>query len=297
MNRIGIVTDSTAYLSPAQIEELQVDVVSLIVNFGDESWPEASVADYRDFYDRLRQVSYLPTTSQPSMGDFLQAYDRMTGKAQSIISIHITAGISGTVQVARSAARMMPGADISVVDSGAAGIGVYMLVDAAARAAAAGWEKERILQALEYIKENRTLLFMPDSLEYLRRGGRIGGAAALLGTLLQVKPILFFNNEKNDIIDVYEKIRTKEKGLQRILAELDRAYQRSHELKTGIVYVGAEPEALALRQRVRDLYPGLEPDMCPVGPVVGAHIGPGTLGICCYPLPEDMRDIIKYRLT
>lgn len=296
MNRIGIVTDSTAYLSPAQIEELQVDVVSLIVNFGDESWPEASVTDYRDFYDKLRQVSYLPTTSQPSMGDFLQTYDRLAGKVQSIISIHITAGISGTVQVARSAARMMPGADISVVDSGAAAIGLYMLVDAAARTAAAGWEKARILQALDYIKENRTLLFMPDSLEYLRRGGRIGGAAALLGTLLQVRPLLFFNHNKNDIIDVYEKIRTREKGLQRVLAEMDRAYQQSHELKTGVVRVGAEAGGLALVQRIRDLYSGLEPDLCPVGPVVGAHIGPGTLGICCYPLKEDMRDIIKYRL-
>jgi DegV family protein with EDD domain len=295
MGKIGIVTDSVTYLTPEQIDELQVEVVSLVINFGDQSWPEASVSDYRDFYEQLRQVSYLPTTSQPSMGDFLQTYDRLAGKVSSIISIHLSAGVSGTVQVARSAARMMPGVDISVVDSGAAAIGVYMMVDAAARAVAAGWEKERVLQALEYIKENRTLLFMPDSLEYLKRGGRIGGAAAMVGTLLQVKPILYFNPDKNGIIDVYEKIRTREKGLQRILAELDRAYRQSPDLKTGVVHVGAEAEGNALLQRVRELYPELSPDLCPVGPVVGAHIGPGTLGICCYPLTSDLKEIIKYK--
>ncbi|MGD0621408.1 MAG: DegV family protein [Thermacetogeniaceae bacterium] len=295
MGKIGIVTDSVTYLTPEQIDELQVEVVSLVINFGDQSWPEASVSDYRDFYEQLRQVSYLPTTSQPSMGDFLQTYDRLAGKVSSIISIHLSAGVSGTVQVARSAARMMPGVDISVVDSGAAAIGVYMMVDAAARAVAAGWEKERVLQALEYIKENRTLLFMPDSLEYLKRGGRIGGAAAMVGTLLQVKPILYFNPGKNGTIDVYEKIRTKEKGLQRILAELDRAYRQSPDLKTGVVHVGAEAEGKALVQRVRELYPELSPDLCPVGPVVGAHIGPGTLGICCYPLTSDLKEIIKYK--
>ena len=295
MGKIGIVTDSVTYLTPEQIDELQVEVVSLVINFGDQSWPEASVSDYRDFYEQLRQVSYLPTTSQPSMGDFLQTYDRLAGKVSSIISIHLSAGVSGTVQVARSAARMMPGVDISVVDSGAAAIGVYMMVDAAARAVAAGWEKERILQTLEYIKKNRTLLFMPDSLEYLKRGGRIGGAAAMVGTLLQVKPILYFNPDKNGIIDVYEKIRTREKGLQRILAELDRAYRQSPDLKTGVVHVGAEAEGKVLLQRIRDLYPELSPDLCPVGPVVGAHIGPGTLGICCYPLTSDLKEIIKYR--
>ncbi len=295
MGKIGIVTDSVTYLTPEQIDELQVEVVSLVINFGDQSWPEASVSDYRDFYEQLRQVSYLPTTSQPSMGDFLQTYDRLAGKVSSIISIHLSAGVSGTVQVARSAARMMPGVDISVVDSGAAAIGVYMMVDAAARAVAAGWEKERILQTLEYIKKNRTLLFMPDSLEYLKRGGRIGGAAAMVGTLLQVKPILYFNPDKNGIIDVYEKIRTREKGLQRILAELDMAYRQSPDLKTGVVHVCAEAEGKVLLQRIRDLYPELAPDLCPVGPVVGAHIGPGTLGICCYPLTSDLKEIIKYR--
>ncbi len=294
MGNIGIVTDSTAYLSPEQVEELQVEVVSLILNFGDRSWPEASVSDYRDFYGELRTVPYLPTTSQPSMGDFLQTYEGLAGRVESIISIHLAEGVSGTVQVARSAARMLPGVDISVVDSGAASIGLYFQVAAASRAAAAGWEKERILRILDYIFENRTLLFMPDSLEYLRRGGRIGDAAALLGTLLQIKPILYFNKDKNNVIDVYEKIRTRERGLQRILAELAGAYRENNDLKTGVVHVGAEIEGQEFLQRIRVLYPGLSPELCPAGPVVGAHIGPGTLGLCFYPLTAELKEIIRY---
>ena len=296
MGKIGIVTDSTAYLTPGQIEELQVEVVSLIVNFGDQSWAEASVTDYRDFYEQLRQVSYLPTTSQPSMGDFLKVYERLAGKVDSIISIHISGGISGTVQSARSAARMLPGVDISVVDSGVTSLGLYMMIDAASRTAAAGWSKERVLEAVEYIREHLTLLFLPDGLEYLRRGGRIGGAAALVGTLLQVKPILYFNPGKNNIIDVYEKIRTKEKGLQRILAEVDKAYRQSPDLKVELVHVGAEAEGRALLQRVQGLYPELYLELCPLGPVIGAHIGP-VLALCCYPVRDDMKEIIKYKLT
>jgi DegV family protein with EDD domain len=294
MGGIGIVTDSTAYLTPAQVEALKAEVVSLIVNFGDQSWPEASVEDYRDFYEELRRVPYLPTTSQPSVGDFLKTYERLTGRAGSIISIHLSGGISGTVQAARSAARMLPGVDITVVDSGATAIGEYFLVDAASRAAAAGWEKERILRMLDYISEHRTLLFVPDSLEYLKRGGRIGGAAALLGTLLQIKPILYFNRDKNNIIDVYEKIRTRERGLQRFLEELAGAFRKNPDLKTGVVHVGAEVDGQALLQRVRDLCPGLSPELCPVGPVIGAHIGPGTLGLCFYPLTPEMKEIISY---
>jgi DegV family protein with EDD domain len=294
MIKIGIVTDSTAYLPPEKVAELKIEVVSLIVNFGDQSWPEASVSDYRDFYEQLRRVSYLPTTSQPSMGDFLQAYERLAGKVDSIISIHISGGISGTVQAARSAARMLPGVDISVVDSGAASIGLYMMVDAAARTAAAGWSKERVLEAIEYIKKHMTLLFLPDSLEYLRRGGRIGGAAALVGTLLQVKPILHFNTDKNNIIDVYEKIRTKEKGLQRILSELDKACRQSSELKIGLVHVGTEADGKALLQRVQTLYPESYLEMFTLGPVIGAHIGPVEC-LCCYPVRDDMKGIIKYK--
>lgn len=296
MEKIGIVTDSTAYLPRDLKNRYQIRVVSLSINFENESFQEEGLYEnFNEFYEKLKRVTYLPTTSQPSVGDFLETYREMGRHYESIISIHITEGISGTVNNARTAARMLPELDITVIDSRAAAIGEYMLVDAASRAAAAGFTKERIVWALNHIINHMTLYFLPGTLEYLRRGGRIGGAAALLGTLLQIRPILYFNWDKNSIIDLYEKVRTREKGLQRMLEELEKAYRHCPELKTAVVHVGAEEEGLALIERIKRLHPELTPDSCPVGPVVGAHIGPGTLGICCYPVPPQLRGIIRYR--
>lgn len=216
-------TDSTAYLPRRFREQYQVEVVSLLVNFESVSFPEEEIyGDYDPFYARLSRASSLPTTSQPSIGDFLQAYERLGGSVDSIISIHITEGISGTVKSAQAAARMLPGLDITVIDSRKTSIGLYMVVEAAAQAVAAGLEKEEVLAIICYVVEHSLVLFTLDTLEYLRRGGRIGGAASLIGNLLQIKPILFFNPGKNNIIDLYDKVRTREKALRRILEEMQK---------------------------------------------------------------------------
>jgi DegV family protein with EDD domain len=195
--KIGIVTDSTAYLPRDFKEQFQVEVVSLVVNYEDKSIPEEGLFYERldDFYDWLRQASVLPTTSQPSTGDFLKIYQRLGKKFDGIISLHISGGISGTVNTATAAAKMLPDLDITVIDSGLTSVGLYMLVDAAARAAAAGLDKEKVLGITHYVLDNIRLLYIPATLEYLKRGGRIGGATALLGNLLQIRPILYFNPE------------------------------------------------------------------------------------------------------
>ncbi len=293
MAQVGIVTDSTAYLPPERGEELKVEVVPLIVNFGDESFKEGEVYNNKEFYEKLRRASVFPTTSQPSVGDFLEVYKRWAARAESIISIHISGGISGTVRSARTAAQMLPDADITVVDSMMTSIGLYFVVDAAARAALLGLGKDEVLRVTNYVMEHMTLLFFPGTLEYLRRGGRIGGAAALIGTVLQVKPILYFNRQKDGIIDVYEKVRTKERAIKRLLEELDKAFQVNPDLKIGIVHVDAPEEGQVLYDRVRSLYRGLNPELCEVGPVIGAHVGPGTLGICFYPLTPELKEIVK----
>lgn len=294
MKKIAIVTDSTAYLPRELKEQYQIEVVSLTVNFEGESYPEEGLYDnYGEFYQRLREGFSLPTTSQPSVGEFLKVYQRLANDYESIISIHITEGISGTVRSARAAAAMLPEADIHVVDSRAAAVGEYMVVDAAARAAAAGFSLDEVLQVIDHVINHMTLLFMPGSLKYLHRGGRIGGAAALVGSLLQIKPLLYFNWDKNNIIDLFDKVRTQEKGIKRMFAELDKAYRHCQRLKTAVVHVDAEEEGQLLIERIKDRYPGLSPDSCPVGPVVGAHIGPGTLGVCCYPLIPQLYDVVK----
>lgn len=294
MKKIAIVTDSTAYLPREMKEQYQIEVVSLIINFEGESYPEEGLYDnFDDFYQRLREVSYLPTTSQPSVGEFLNVYQKLIKDYETIISIHISEGISGTVKSARAAAAMLPDDDIIVVDTRAAAVGEYVVVDAAARAVDAGFSRDQVLEVIDHIINHMTLIFMPGSLEYLHRGGRIGGAAALLGSLLQIKPLLYFNWDKNGIIDLYEKVRTQEKGIRRMLAEVDKAYRHCEQLKTAVVHVDAQQEGQNLIQRIKTRYPELSPDSCPVGPVVGAHIGPGTVGVCCYPLTPQLSDIIK----
>ncbi|MDH7576338.1 MAG: DegV family protein [Bacillota bacterium] len=293
MIHIGIVTDSTAYLTPDQRERLPVEIVSLSVNFGDESFKEGEVYSNKEFYEKLRQASFLPTTSQPSVGDFLKVYEKLAGQFKSIISIHISGGISGTVQAARAAAQMLPHLDITVVDSMATAIGLYFIVEAAVQAARQGLARDEVLRIVNHVMDQMTLLFFPDTLEYLRRGGRIGGAAALIGTVLQVKPVLYFNKQKNGIIDVYEKVRTKERAIKRLLGELEKAYKVNPELRAGIVHVGAPEEGKNLCNRVQSLYPGLPLELCEVGPVIGAHVGPGTLGICFYPLIPELQDLVS----
>ncbi|MGD0152934.1 MAG: DegV family protein [Thermacetogeniaceae bacterium] len=286
MARIAIVTDSTAYLPRRFKDQYQVEVVSLVVNFEGVSFPEEEIyGNYDHFYARLSKASSLPTTSQPSIGDFLQVYERIGASADSIISIHITEGISGTVKAALAAAQMLPGLDITVVDSRKTSIGLYMVVEAAARAIAAGLGRDEVLSIVNYVVEHSLVLFTLDTLEYLRRGGRIGDAAALLGNLLQIKPILFFNPLKNNIIDLYDKVRTRERALRRMLEEMQKM---GADIKVYVAHVSDEATGQDLVARVRAIYPHLTPELCPQGPVIGTHGGAGTVGIGFYPLTPQI---------
>lgn len=290
--RIGFVTDSTSYLPRDFKKEFQIEVVSLIVNFEGESYQEDDLYEnFAEFNARIGRATQLPTTSQPSVGDFLESYKRLASSCDSIISVHISGGISGTVQSARSAARMLPDADITVIDSGSTAVGIYTILDAANRAVAAGYDKEEVLEIIDYIIKNQLLLMLPATLEYLRKGGRIGGAATLIGNLLQIRPILFFNPARNYIIDLYDKVRTREKAIQRILAELEKG---KHPMKIVIGHVNADSESRALAERVRSLYPEYTPEICPVGPVIGTHIGPGAIGLCFYPLTPQLEKLVRY---
>ena len=293
MGKVGIVTDSTAYLPLEFKEKYQIEVVSLVVNYDDKSVPEEGIfyQGLDDFYNWLRQASVLPTTSQPSTGDFLEAYKRLSERVESIVSIHISGGISGTVGSAAAAAQMLPDLDITVINSGTTSIGLYMVVQAAALTAAAGLGKEKVLENVRYVVDNLQVLFVPATLEYLKRGGRIGGAAALLGNLLQIKPVLYFNRERDYIIDVYEKVRTKEKGIRRMLSEMKEA---GPYLKTAAAHVDSVSEGEDLLKRVKESYPGTDPLFSGVGPVIGSHIGPGTVGVAWYPLTPELDELINH---
>lgn len=274
---VKIVTDSTAYLTPEVIKEYSIFEVSLIVNFGRWSFPEGKDRNYHSFYEELKGAKLYPTTSQPAVGDFVETYTQLTEDGSSVISIHISGFLSGTVQAARTAAGMLEGRDICVVDSLFTVTALAYMAEEAGKMALAGKSKEEILAKIDWMRRHTYLFFLVDTLEYLYRGGRIGGAAALFGNLLQIKPILHIQDGG---IDVFTKVRTKEKAIRQLITEVEeRVGSNWDKTRIGILHVDNPDGGMHLKELFQEKHPGIMPDFYPVGPVIGSHVGPGTTGV------------------
>lgn len=263
--------------------ELGIEQVSLYVSIDGEQMPELEISDYAEFYERLRASETGATTSQPSVGDFTAVYEPLLDAGREIVSVHLSAGISGTVEVAGQARERLiaegkGGERIHVYDSRSAAGGMGLVVVAAARAAAAGNDAATVLAKTEAARDGLKIWFAVDTLEYLRRGGRIGGAAAWIGSALKIKPILTFEEE----ITPVERVRTRARAVERLR---DYARQR-HEVGADawVVQHIQDPEsAAALAAEAREIF-GREPVfISEVGAVLGAHAGPGMLGIGSVP--------------
>ena len=272
---VAVVTDSTTYVPSELIERWGIREVSLYVGWGDERLREDAY-DLEDFYARLRSSDDLPSTSQPSVGDFLEHFEPLAAAGRDIVSIHIASGLSGTCESAREAARALaekglPGR-IEVVDgqTGAGGLGCMVL--AAARAADEGKGLDAVVEAARQTRESLRMWFCLDTLEYLRRGGRIGAAQALVGSALKIKPILTFGTE----IAPVGRVRTRRRAIERMIAYL-------HELKEGgadewIVQHAQSPEdANLLVEEGTEIFASPPLFRTQVGPVLGAHLGSGLL--------------------
>ena len=273
---VTVVTDSTAYLPQALIERWGIRRVSLYVGWDGDLRPEHEYTNLDAFYARLHDSPQLPTTSQPSVGDFLACYQPLLGAGRDVVSVHIAGGLSGTCESAREAARIMaeeqrPGT-VEVLDSetGAGGLGCLVLL--AARVAERGGALEAVVDSVHRGRESLDIWFCLDTLEYLRRGGRIGAAQAMLGTALKVKPILTFGTE----IAPVGRVRTHRRALERMAAYL-------HELRDRgatdwiVQHAQAPADAKQLVAAGTALF-GTGPSFCTeVGPVLGAHLGSGML--------------------
>jgi DegV family protein with EDD domain len=273
-----MVSDSTAYLPRELVEQNQIQLVSLYINWEDRSERELDMPDFDSFYDRLRSAQRLPTTSQPSIGDFLDVYGPLVDQGYDVVSIHISGSISGTVDAARQAKERLAeekGFDkVTVIDSerGAGGLGLLTLTGA--KAAVAGGDVQAVVERIETARAHFKMWFAVDTLEYLRRGGRIGAASAWLGSALKIKPILTLDGEITPI----ERVRTGAKAIRRLT---EYAEQRHNDGASAWVvqHIQAPEEAGQLAEATERIMGRGPVFISEVGPVIGTHTGPGLLGV------------------
>jgi len=275
----AVVCDTTAYLPKKLTEERGIETISLYVSLDGHQEPEAKISDYAEFYERLRSSKTGAMTSQPSVGDFVSVYEPLLDEGKEIVSIHISSGISGTFEAAGQARDRLitegkGGEQIHLYDSRSACGGMGFSVVAAAAAAAGGGDGEAVLARAQQAREELKMWFAIDTLEYLRRGGRIGGARAWIGSALKIKPILTLEEEITPI----ERVRTRARSIERLR---DYARQR-HEsgLNAWVVQHIQDPEAAtSLAEDCHEIFASEPVFISEIGPVIGAHVGPGLLGV------------------
>lgn len=278
MQSIAVVTDSTAYLPPDVRERLGIPVIPLNVLWGEEVLKDGVDIDPTTFYRRLQTAQVMPTTSQPSAGEFVEFFRRVAEEqgTDTIVGAYISSQLSGTIASAEAAKELLPDLRIEVIDSRSTSMGLGFQVMAAAEAARAGASIEEVIAAAVRVRERLHILFMVDTLEFLHRGGRIGGGRRFLGTALQIKPILGLDG----VIEGVEQVRTKKKALARMLGILRERAGTSSVFRAAVVHANALEDAQALAEDVRTQLGPEELYLAEVSPVIGTHTGPGTLGIC-----------------
>ncbi len=280
MANIALVTDSTAYLTPDQIYHYQIHVVPLSIVFGDQVYREGVDITATEFYERLQAGEALPTTSQPPIGEFVTVFEKLLADHDEVMCLLLSDKLSGTYRSAVSAAEMVDSARIHVVDSGIASYGIAGPLMDGAELASRGGTVADILNLWNRQLANMHAYFVLDTLEYLHKGGRIGGAAAAFGALLQIKPILTLVDGR---IDLFEKVRTHRRAMENMAAQLEAVAAEGAPLKLAVVHSHRLDDAIALHDELVSRYPTMEVTISELGPVIGAHTGPGVLAYVFYP--------------
>ncbi|MFJ8234665.1 DegV family protein [Ureibacillus sp. NPDC094379] len=273
---IAVVTDSTAYLTPEERTRYNIRMIPLSVNLEDGSYEEEVEITASEFYDKVRGAKTFPKTTQPPVGKFVQLFEELSKDYDEVISIHLSSGISGTYQGAVQAGDMVEGIKVHTFDSeiSCSPQGFYVLK--AAQMAQEGASAQEILAELEEMKKSMDAYFIVDDLSHLQRGGRLSSAAALVGGLLQVKPILNFENK---VIVPFEKIRTKKKALRRVEELLAKEAAKYDQLQATIIHANCESEVKQWMAQLSSAYPNVHFNISYFGPVIGTHLGEGALGL------------------
>lgn len=273
--KTAVVTDSTAYIPKNLRDKLDIHMIPLSVIFGNETYKEEIDLQADDFYEEVR-TKELPTTSQPSTGEFLHLFEKLAKDYDAVISIHLSSGISGTYQGAVTTRDMVEGIKVYPFDSEIACMVQGFYVIEAAEMAQAGKGPDEILARLKEMKTSIRAYFMADDLTHLQRGGRLSSAQAIIGSLLQVKPVLHFDNK---VIVPFEKIRTRKKAMKRIVDLLEEDAKSGEAYKAVIIHANREEEAKEWKVELEAKFPNVEFMISYFGPVIGTHLGEGSMGL------------------
>lgn len=278
---IRVVVDSASSIPHDIARSLDLHIVPMKVVFGEETYLDGVTLDSAGFYQRLASNSKLPVTSQPSAGEFLDLFQRLTADGSQVLCVLVSHQLSGTLSSAEAARDMLPDRSIHIFNSLSVSIGQGLLALAAGEMAAGGQPIEAILARLERMRNEMRLYFIVDTLEYLQRGGRIGGATALLGTMLKIKPLLHIENGR---IEPLEKVRTRQKAIDRMLEIMEEQVGRGTRVWGGVVHTNCADEAAQLEQALRERFDCGRALTGDAGPTIGTHAGPGVLGIATCPM-------------
>lgn len=280
MSRIAIVTDSTSDIPKNMVKELDIKVIPLTVIFEEESFlDDGKEITISEFYKKIRSSEKLPTTTVPSPKYFLEAYTDILKESESIISIHISKKMSGTVNSAEMAKKEMPGKDIEIIDSEYVHLPLGFLVLKAAQLAQEGKSKEEILKGIYDLKPKVKVLFVPSTLEYLKKGGRIGKAKGLIASLLDIKPILTVHDGE---VSQFKTARRWNQAKTELIESMKTIIKNPQNLVVAIGDSDAKEDAEEMYERIKETFNPKRILRVDIGTVVGTHMGPGGIGISFY---------------
>ncbi len=278
MSKVAVVTDSTAYLPNEILNQYNISVVPLSIIWDGHDYRDGIDILPGEFYERLTNSKVMPTTSQITIAAMQSTFQNLLEQGYDVLGIFLSSKFSGTIQSALQAREMMPEAagKIAIVDSMLTTMAMGWPVLTAARAARAGENLSACVKVAENARDHSGVLFVVETLEYLRRGGRIGGAQALLGTVLNIKPVL---QMQDGMIEPVEKIRTKQKAMERVIELTTERVGTRTPIRLAVTHANSEADALSMLESARARLDPIETMCCPLSPVIGTHAGPGTVAL------------------
>lgn len=277
--KIAVVTDSSAYIPESALKEFNITVMPVWLIWDEERFRDGVDIDPATFYQRLKTSKTMPTSSQPSPGEFVELYQSLAKDADVILNVLVSSKISGTIASAEAAKKQLPELNIHIVDTLSSSMGLGLTVLAASKAVANGKSVEKAIKAAEDIRDRQHFLFMVDTLEFLHRGGRITGGKRLLGSALRIKPILQF---KDGLIQPLSQARTRGKAIAQLLEIASQRLGDQQMVEAAIVDIDAPEQGDKVAAMVADRFSPETIQRSAVSPVVGTHVGPGAIGLAFY---------------